>query len=348
MLNVERCLTLALCLLSLPLASIAEDAKTIHSVGFGSCANQGRAQDFWAPILTNNPDLFIFMGDNIYGDTENMAMLRQEYEFLGRQPGFQQLKRQSAVVATWDDHDYGDNDMGEDFPEKKESREIFMDFWEVPKDSPRRQHEGVYDAATFGPPGKRVQVILMDTRYFRGPLKKLPERPPNDGPYLENDDSTSTMLGEKQWAWLEKQLREPADLRLLISSIQLVANDHHWEKWGTLPRERQRLFNLIRDTGASGLIVLSGDRHRGEMSKIDGAVAYPLYDITSSALNMSHPIDYVEPNAHRIGDMVNENNFGLLTIDWEKPDPEITIQLRDLTDKVRVEQKIKLGELKPK
>ena len=102
---------------------------------------------------------------------------------------------------------------------------------------------------------------------------------------------------------------------------------------------------MIRDTGANGLIILSGDRHRGEMSKLEGAAPYPLYDITSSALNMSHPIDYVEPNAHRIGKLVNENNFGLMTIDWDKPDPEITNQLRDVKDSVRSEVKIKLREL---
>ncbi len=330
----------------LPWTAAVGSDKPLSTVAFGSCAHQGRAQDFWAPILASKPDAFIFMGDNIYGDTDDMKLLKEEYGFLAAQPGFKKLKQSSTILATWDDHDYGENDAGADFGPRAESREIFLDFFEVPADSPRRKHSGVYDARTFGPEGKRTQVILLDTRYFRDDLKRLPERPKNDGPYMENDDPSATMLGEKQWAWLEEQLREPADLRLLVSSIQVVANDHHWEKWGTLPRERSRLFKLLRDTGAKGVIILSGDRHRGELSRMDDAIGYPLFDVTSSALNMSHPIDFIEPNRHRIGEHVMENNFGLLTIDWTQPDPEITIQLRDVAEKIQVEQKVKLSDLK--
>jgi len=335
----------AVLLMAIPEAR-ADDAQPLQTIAFGSCAHQGRAQDFWAPILASKPDVFIFMGDNIYGDTENVDLLKEEYGYLAAQPGFKKLKSMATLLTTWDDHDFGANDVGADFPRKVESREIFLDFWDVPKDSPRRQHGGVYDAAILGPPGKRVQFILLDTRYYRSDLKRLPERPKDDGPYLENDDPAATMLGDEQWAWFEKQLREPAELRLIISSIQLVANDHHWEKWGTLPREREKFFKLLRDTKANGVIVLSGDRHRGELSRIDDAIDYPLYDATSSALNMSHAIDVIEPNQHRIGELVMDNNFGLMTIDWTQPDPEITIQLRDIADKVRVEQKVRLGELK--
>ena len=326
----------------------AEGTQLLQTIGFGSCAHQGRAQDFWAPILAAKPDAFIFMGDNIYGDTENMDLLKEEYGYLAAQPGFKKLKAAATILATWDDHDYGANDAGADFGPRSESRKIFLDFFEVPADAPRRKHSGVYDATVLGPPGRRVQVILLDTRYFRSDLKRLPERPKNDGPYTENNDPAATMLGEKQWAWLEQQLREPAELRLLVSSIQVIANEHHWEKWGTLPRERERLFRLLRDTAASGVIILSGDRHRAELSRIDDAAGYPLYDVTSSALNMAHPIDYPEPNAYRVGEHLGENNFGLVVIDWGKPDPEITIQLRDLANKVRVEQKITLGELQPR
>lgn len=337
--------------------ALSAEARTnalVTTIAFGSCANQGRAQDFWAPILAHPLDLFIFMGDNIYGDTANMKMLAQEYEFLGRQPGFQQLCKTARVLATWDDHDYGENDAGAEFEERSASREIFLDFWQVPADAPRRLHSGVYDAQVFGPPaspeqgrrGRRLQVILLDTRYFRDALVKLPERPEDDGPYDVNEDPEATMLGDKQWAWLEEQLREPAELRLLVSSIQVLSNEHHWEKWGTLPRERQRLLDLLRDTKATGVIILSGDRHRGEISCLAEGMPYPLYDVTGSALNMSHPIDVPEPNALRVGDLVMENNFGLMTIDWDQPDPLIRIELRDLEDKVRVEINTSLKDLR--
>ena len=125
----------------------------------------------------------------------------------------------------------------------------------MPENSARRRREGVYHAEVFGPPGRRVQIILMDTRYFRGPLLRNPVKGPDAGKYIPNTDRSVTMLGPAQWAWLSDQLSRPAELRLLISSIQVLAQDHGWERWMTLPHERTKLFNLIRSTGAEGVLM---------------------------------------------------------------------------------------------
>jgi alkaline phosphatase D len=74
------------------------------------------------------------------------------------------------VLAVWDDHDYGANDAGAEYPMKAESQRMFLDFFGVAGDSPRRRRPGIYDARVFGPPGRRVQVILLDLRYFRSPF----------------------------------------------------------------------------------------------------------------------------------------------------------------------------------
>jgi alkaline phosphatase D len=105
-----------------------------------------------------------------------------------------------------------------------------------------------------------VQVILLDTRFFRSPLKPTDQRnAPGRERYLPDEDPTKTMLGEAQWAWLADRLREPAEVRLIVSSVQVLAEGHGWERWGNFPRERQRLYDLIRDTGARGVVYLSGD-----------------------------------------------------------------------------------------
>src|SRR5205814_8880957 len=139
----------------------------------------------------------------------------------------------------------------------------------------------------FGPPDKSVQIILLDMRYFRGPLKKKAKSIPGEGQYLPSTDKTSSMLGEAQWQWLEEQLKVPAKVRLLVSSIQMVAEDHGHEKWMNMPHERERFYKLLKDSGASGLIVLSGDRHLAELSLMDAGIGYPLYDLTSSGLNQA-------------------------------------------------------------
>jgi alkaline phosphatase D len=325
----------------------AQTTGVLSTIAFGSCAHQGKAQAFWDPILRSKPDLFIFAGDNIYSDTHDMKLMRYKYGQLAAQPGFQRLQAACPLLATWDDHDFGLNDSGAEFPEKFESRRNFLDFWKVPTNSPRRSHAGVYDAAIFGPEGRRVQVILLDTRYFRGPLRCLATRAPGQGRYTANRDPEATLLGEEQWRWLAAQLRKPAELRLLISSIQLVARDHNWEKWMNFPRERPRLLRIIHDAKAGGVIVLSGDRHEAELSVLQSALlGYPLYDLTSSGLNMSYQNPNFEPNRHRVGrTIVQECNFGIVAIDWARKDPMITLEIRTIVGGTPIRQSLPLSAL---
>ncbi len=148
----------------------AED-QPLERIGFGSCAEQDKPQPIWDAILETKPERFILLGDNIYADTEDMAVLRAKYQLLADVPGFKKLRAACPVLGTWDDHDYGANDAGGEFPKKAESQQVFLDFFGAPADDPRRTREGIYSAQIIGPPGRRVQIILLDQRYFRSPLK---------------------------------------------------------------------------------------------------------------------------------------------------------------------------------
>jgi alkaline phosphatase D len=319
---------------ALPLLTRAGEAfaEPLRRIAFGSCAQQDAPQPIWDAVLATDPELFLFLGDNIYGDTTDMAVLRAKYRQLGEQPGYRKLRQGVPVLAVWDDHDYGANDAGAEYPMKAESQQAFMDFFGVPNDSPRRRRAGVYDARVFGPPGRRVQVILLDLRYFRSPLGRrevgAEQRALGYGPYAPNTAPDATMLGAAQWRWLARQLAVPAELRLIASSVQVVASEHGWETWGQLPHERRRLFDLIRTARADGVLFLSGDVHWGELSRAaDGP--YPLYDFTSSALNQEWPQALNLPNARRVGTVVYPYpNFGTVEIGWDDVDPTVRLRLR--------------------
>lgn len=331
------------------------DDRLLSCIAFGSCANQDKPLPIFDVVAAQKPELLIMLGDNIYADLDKkkevtVELIREKYQILSTIPGWQKLRGSCPMLATWDDHDYGKNDMGEEWPLKKESQSILLDFLGVPADSPRRKQEGVYHANIFGPPGKRVQVIMLDTRYFRSKLKRADRPDFASGirvpPYLPNTDAGATMLGEEQWKWFEEQLKQPAEVRLIGSSVQAVHDEHPWEKWGNIPAERQRFFDLIRSTKASGVIVLSGDRHYAELSVDATVVGYPLYDATSSGFNQGFKEWRApEKNSRRIGGMPYGDNFGLIFIDWSKPDPVITLQLRDVNGDVRVAHKLNLSEL---
>ncbi len=349
----------ALCAILVLCSGPATAGEPLSRIAFGSCANEKKPQPVWQAINELKPQLFIFTGDNVYADTADPAKLRASYEQLAAVPGFAALRQTCRVIGTWDDHDYGKNDAGGEFGGKQAAKDAFMEFFETPEDSPLRTRGGVHDAKIYGPEGRRVQVILLDTRWFRGPLSALTEEELRaaraesgkiTGRYLPDEESESTMLGEEQWAWLGEQLRKPAELRLLVSSIQVVALDHGWEKWGNLPKERKRLLDLIRDN-ATHVIILSGDRHSADISMLppetDGGPCYPVYDVTSSGLNQTGLTD--EPNRFRVaGDAVyHRPNFGWIAIDWEQEDPTITLQIRDVGGTVVREARTTLNGLQP-
>ncbi len=293
-----------------------EAARTV--IVFGSCNDQNEPQNFWQPLLDEQPDLALFLGDNVYGDVSSgeMRELRVAYDTLGREPGFQALRDSTTMLAVWDDHDYGRNDAGGDFPWRGEAEELFLDFWQVPSDDPRRGRSGIYTAQTFGEPGQQIQVILLDLRSFRDSLLPTDEsNAPGKERYLPDRDPGKTMLGEEQWAWLAGVLREPADLRLVVSSIQVLADGHGWERWGNLPAERTRLLSLLSETEANRVVLLSGDRHVGGIYLRDDVLDYPLIEVTSSSFNRPWR-GAREAGPNRLGGLVDQENFGRISVDW--------------------------------
>ncbi len=340
--------------------SVARPAsdRVLTRVAFGSCAKESKDQPIWETVLAMKPDVFVFLGDNVYGDTRDMALLRQKYAQLAAKPGFRRLRETIPLVATWDDHDYGEDDAGADYPMREESRRIFLEFWGEPADSPRWQRDGIYTSYLFGPAGRRVQIILPDLRYNRTPITKIDlagakyedwakakERAglPVPGPYVRDPERSATMLGEPQWAWLEQQLEVSADIRIIASSLQVLADLPGWEAWINYARDHQRLIELIRRQNASGVVFISGDTHYGELSRLDANVPYAFWDLTSSGLTEVWPV--VPPNANRIGEVLREANFGVIEINWNAPDPRVVLQVRDTSGRARIEHELRLSAL---
>ena len=312
-----------------PAASLAQSGKPLSRVAFGSCAKQTLPQPIWEPILAYRPDLFIFAGDNVYGDfhSPDAADLRRAYEEAKHIEGYAKLRETVPHLAVWDDHDYGVNDGGAAFAHKALAKDLFFDFWKVPAGDVRRTRGGIYDSRIIGPAGKRVQVILLDVRWFRSPLKITDKRgAPGKQRYLPDPDPAKTMLGAEQWAWLAAELRKPAELRLIVSSTQVLAEGHGWERWGNMPLERQKLVDTVRESGAKGVVFLSGDRHIGALYRETPEALYPLYEVTSSGLNMVYWAAK-EPGPNRLGPLFAAANFGVVEIDW--PARKILLALRD-------------------
>lgn len=319
-----------LVLLSLILSGSAHPAlaQTTLRFAFGSCNDQKKPQDYWQTISDAKPDVFIWTGDNVYADTDDPAIFRAVYDLQLGHPQYQAFMRSvPSIIGTWDDHDYGKNDGGKEFHAKELAKSELFRFLNIPDDDPARARDGVYMSRVFGSGTQRVKVILLDTRWFRDPLTRT--APPNPR-YLPSPDGD--VLGEEQWLWLREELsRNEADFHVIVSSIQVVASEHRFEKWANFPSALDRLYELLSETSPNRPIFISGDRHVSEFSAqtVEG-YDRPIIDITSSGLTNVWSGMSDEVNSRALGPKIGVPNFGMIEFDWTAESPSATISIVDM------------------
>ncbi|HEY0652042.1 MAG TPA: alkaline phosphatase D family protein [Chryseosolibacter sp.] len=327
--------------------SESQSEKTVYKIAFGSCGEQQKPQPVLARVVEQKPDVFVYLGDNIYSDTYSLDTLKKNYQILADKPEYKKLKAEVPILATWDDHDYGWNDSGRHYPLKKQSKEVFLNFFGI-ADETVKTHEGIYHSVMKEVSGKKIQFIMLDLRTFRDKL--LPYNGNRKGqkgfeyeleysPYTESD---STMLGEAQWKWIEERLKQPADIRIIGSSTQFGITHNGYEAWANFPHEQKRFVDLVKSTKANGVLVISGDVHYAEISRLKVDGLYPLFDITASGITSTW--HFAAPNENRIDGPVMENHFGLLTLNFNA-DPEVKMEIIDATGKSRISRTVKLSEL---
>jgi len=317
-----------------PSTSQAQAQPALTEIAFGSCTNEEKPQPIWKSIAATKPQLFLYLGDNVYADSSagtslpvaTEASFQKAYDTLAKNQDFAKFRQTVPIIASWDDHDTGFNDGGRDNPVLPMAKQFWLNFFNIPADSPIRQRDGIYDAKILGPKGQRVQIIILDTRSFRSALTKAqPGNKQGYQRYRPSTDKNQQMLGENQWQWLQQQLQQPAELRIIASSIQVIAKDHGYERWGNLPKELKRLYQLLKTTKAQGVILISGDRHTGSIYQRDDILPYPLIEMTSSSLNKPIKNPSYEMDTYQKGEMVVEPNFGSISIDWQTKTTELSL-----------------------
>tara|TARA_B100000212_G_scaffold338871_1_gene316191 strand:- start:1155 stop:2108 length:954 start_codon:yes stop_codon:yes gene_type:complete len=286
-------------------------------IGIGSCLDQDFPQPIWQPIEEENLDYFIFLGDNVYGDSifENLYKMKRAYS--KQEKLLPDFLDQTDIFAIWDDHDYGKNDGGSDYKYKKLAENLFLDFWNVPINDVRRSREGIYFSENKVFFNKKYKLIFLDTRYFRSELKG------KKGSYQKNNDESSTILGKEQWTWLEKELNSNFDYLFIFSSIQIIPEDHGFEKWSNFPNDRTKLLEIL-EKYKDRTILFSGDRHRSGIYKRNGII-----EITSSSMNKPGS-SFFETDKYLIGETYPQENYSVLKI---------------LNDDINIDIKDKHGEI---
>lgn len=300
------------------------NSQNTFSISFGSCLHQDKDMKIIETISNSKPNIFITMGDIIYKDTFNPLDKKIVYDNLKNSSFYNNLLKSTKILGTWDDHDYGINDSGSEYPHKKDSQKLFLDFLDESPSSERRQREGIYTSNFINFNKLNIHIILLDTRYFRSSLKK---KYIFWGDYVANNNENATILGNEQWIWLEEELKKSSDLKIIVSSIQFYNDDHPFEKWGNFSLEKKKFFNIIKNKNISNLIILSGDRHISEVFFFNEKEFGNILEITSSPLNYEIPFPIVnKPQEFKIGSTIQKSNFGNIFIEDKEKDFEFSFQ----------------------
>ena len=303
----------------------------VYSIGFGSCLTQEKPMPIFNAIKSENYDLFLMLGDNVYGDTDSNDLIELRDAYEKQRENFDRLNLNFPFEAIWDDHDYGKNDGGKEYIYKEEAEQIFLDFWNIPQDDIRRNRPGLYFEKTQEIDGISIQMIFLDTRFFRDALLPTDEKgAPGKERYIPHTDTSLTMLGEGQWTWLQEQLDKEVDHKIIVTSIQFLAMGHGWEAWKTLPHERQRLIDLV-DQSSSEVLFISGDRHRGGLYQFSTQSGKVISEMTSSSLNLAFANDE-EDGPLRSGPTFVQENYGEILLD--KSTNTLTVNLKDNQGKI--------------
>ena len=291
------CLCFFLLLISSSNFIYAESIK----IGLGSCLDQDYPQPIWQSIKKENLNYFIFLGDNVYGDTRYGSLRKMKSAYDKQKKVLPDFLNDISIFSIWDDHDFGINDGGADYRFKRRAQELYLDFWEITKDDDRSNREGIYFSKNEIFFDKKFKFIFLDTRFFRSKLKGKKSN------YIKNIEPDATILGNAQWTWLENELKSDFDFLFIFSSIQIIAKDHRFEKWSNFPNERAKLFELLEQFNDK-TILFSGDRHRAGIYRKNGII-----EVTSSSMNKPGS-SFSETDSYLIGKTYPQENYGVLEI----------------------------------
>jgi alkaline phosphatase D len=290
------------------------------TIAYGSCSKDDD-QPIFDHIAATSPDLMFFIGDNHYGNTNDLASLRWYYRWAHSRAIRSTLMSTATTLATWDDHDFvGNNTDGYDAG-RKEALRAFSEYWPNPSYG-TESVPGVYFSTSWGD----VDLFFVDDRYWR-----------------EWDDS---LLGNEQTEWLIQQLSSST------ASFKIVSCGSQWttkgsgDSWAAFPSKRDELLNDLFDAGVEGLVLLSGDIHRSEFRKIAAPTTgkgYTVPELTSSPLATWNSGCQSDDEVVTCFD--SGPSFVTLEVDTTLKDPTLTATLFDAQGAKQHEWPIKKSDL---
>jgi phosphodiesterase/alkaline phosphatase D-like protein len=216
------------------------------------------------------------------------------YSEIQRQGFYNWLAHFSAntpVGYMWDDHDRGWDDMSGSGTwsaaqitraanGKQAGHEMFMGLNSVHiTNDARTWTHNVTDESYYYIDLPGVRILVPDCRTFRS-LRTA------------TDNSSKTMLGATQLAWLKDKITNNTQPMLIIASPVMFDGYHGWNEstddgWVGYTRERDDLIEHIKTFGdPARTVFVTGDTHAGCIAKYHGSndANTPIYEVAAGNL----------------------------------------------------------------
>lgn len=305
-------------------ASVSAQAQSFTFCA-GSCADlrTDESESIFLTIAKEEKQFFLWLGDNVYfnkTDWQNESTMRDAYTKRFQGDAVQMLLHSSRQLAIYDDHDYGPNDSDSTFAGKRESAQVFAEFWLETPTQVDRYHD-IRWSERYGD----VLMVGLDDRAHRGPVGTV-------------------ILGKEQLAWLAAQLDANKDASIVFIAVgsQVLNEAEVFENYSRFPAERDELLALCA-RAEMPVVFLTGDRHHGEINqkRVNGTL---LTEITASPLtSTTHSPSAEELKANKAlvkNTVVNEAHYARIT--WTDGE-RLSVQLVDASGKDLVSKEFKLG-----
>ena len=312
----------------------AKHQQTKFRVAFGGGAGFVPANEYaWNTIVEQRPDVLMLLGDNTYSDAPEMPEM-QHYCYYRRQsrPEFRSLVSQVPVYTIWDDHDFGTNDcQGGPLVEepfwKVPVWNVFKNNWVNPGYGNGMSQPGCWYDYYVGD----VHFIMLDGRTYRD-LRPI-------------DESLPTMLGPVQTKWLKRTIKESSGVfTVLVSPVPWVfgAKGDSKDTWNGFKQERKEILDVVKQSRKNGVLLMSADRHRSDLWKIQQTGMYPLYEFNSSRLTNQH----VHPEMAGAEFSYNKKqSFGIVDFDTTTSDPKVEYRIINIDGKQIYSRQISRSEI---
>lgn len=314
-----------------------ENEAASVKVAFGSCPHRWGLgnRKLLDRIQSRGNQAMLLLGDIAVQDrNDHLGMHRADYLLRDFLPAWKRFSASVPVYASWDDHDYFDNDKsgipkGYTQKDKEGVREVFRNSWVNPSYGLEEEGKGIFMRSRIGP----FDVIMTDNRYFR-------------------TGEEGSFLGDPQMKWLKEQLLDCKGPFIILSCGSMWSDfvSNGKDSWGKNdPDGRKEIFRFIEENNISGVLLISGDRHGARGFTIPQNSGFGFYEFEAASLGARVGPPATDPSWDtQLYGIDGKFAFGEFTYLPSDDDPTVVFRLVGEEGNTLYERTLRKSELTPK